>query len=112
MAPDTHNLIALRPGHRLGEYRIERYLGSGGFGITYSAIDEHLDRRVAIKEYLPKSLATRDANDWVTVAMAEDEADFRWGLDRFLDEARALAHLDHSNIVDIKLKRSAITRRG
>ena len=102
MAPDTHNLIALRPGHRLGEYRIERYLGSGGFGITYSAIDEHLDRRVAIKEYRPKSLAIRDTNDRVTVATAEDEADFRWGLDRFLDEARALAHFDHSNIVGIK----------
>ena len=102
MAPDTHNLIALRPGHHLGEYRIERYLGSGGFGITYSAIDEHLDRRVTIKEYLPKSLAIRDANDRGTVVTAEDEVDFRWGLDRFLDEARALAHFDHSNIVGIK----------
>ena len=102
MAPDTHNLIALPPGHRLGEYRIERYLGSGGFGITYSAIDEHLDRRVAIKEYLPKSLAMRDANDRVAVATTEDEADFRWGLDRFLDEARALAHFDHPNIVGVK----------
>ena len=102
MASDIHNLVALPPGHRLGEYRIERYLGSGGFGITYSAVDEHLDHRVAIKEYLPKSLAMRDANDRVTVATAEDEADFRWGLDRFLDEARALAHFDHPNIVGVK----------
>ena len=102
MSSNVHNLVALPPGHRLGEYRIERYLGSGGFGITYSAIDEHLDRRVAIKEYLPKSLAMRDANDRVTVATAEDEADFRWGLDRFLDEARALAHFDHPNIVGVK----------
>lgn len=102
MPPNVENLIALPPGHRLGEYRFERYLGSGGFGITYSAIDEHLDRRVAIKEYLPKSIAMRDANDRVTVATAEDEADFRWGLDRFLDEARALAQFDHPNIVDVK----------
>ena len=102
MPPNVENLVALPPGHRLGEYRIERYLGSGGFGITYSAVDEHLDHRVAIKEYLPKSLAMRDANDRVTVATAEDEADFRWGLDRFLDEARALAHFDHPNIVGVK----------
>ncbi len=102
MPPNVENLIALPPGHRLGEYRIERCLGSGGFGITYSAVDEHLNRRVAIKEYLPKSLAIRDANDRVTVATAEDEADFRWGLDRFLDEARALARFDHPNIVGVK----------
>ena len=102
MPPNVENLIALPPGRRLGEYRIERCLGSGGFGITYSAIDEHLDRRVAIKEYLPKSLAMRDANDRVTVVTAEDEADFRWGLDRFLDEARALARFDHPNIVGVK----------
>ena len=102
MPPNVENLIALPPGRRLGEYRIERCLGSGGFGITYSAIDEHLDRRVAIKEFLPKSLAMRDANDRVTVVTAEDEADFRWGLDRFLDEARALARFDHPNLVGVK----------
>lgn len=102
MASGTHNLIALPPGHLLGEYRIERYLGSGGFGITYSAIDENLDCRVAIKEYLPKSLAIRDANNRVNVGKAEDETDFRWGLGRFLDEARALAQFDHPNIVGVK----------
>ena len=102
MAPDVQNLIALPPGYRLGEYRIERYLGSGGFGITYSAIDEHLDHRVAIKEFLPSSLAVRNANDRVTVATAEDEADFQWGLERFLDEARSLARFDHPNIVSVK----------
>ena len=102
MPPNVENLIALPPGFRLREYRIERYLGSGGFGIAYSAIDEHLDRRVAIKEYLPKSLAVRGANNRVTVGTTEDEPDFRWGLDRFLDEARALAHFEHPNIVGVK----------
>ena len=95
-ASDSRNLIALPAGFRLGEYRIERYLGSGGFGITYAAIDENLNRRVAIKEYLPKAFAMRGADDRVTVATAEDEVDFRWGLDRFLDEARALGALRSS----------------
>ena len=102
MASDSRNLIALPAGFRLGEYRIERYLGSGGFGITYAAIDENLNRRVAIKEYLPKALAMRDADARVTFATAADEADFRWGLDRFLDEARALARFDHPNIVSVE----------
>ena len=102
MASDSANLIALPPGFRLGEYRIERYLGSGGFGITYAAIDENLNRRVAIKEYLPKALAMRDDDARVTFATAEDEDDFRWGLDRFLDEARALARFDHPNIVSVE----------
>ena len=102
MPPNVENLFALPPGFRLGEYRIERYLGSGGFGITYSAIDEHLDHRVAIKEYLPKHLALRDSSGRVTVAAADDEPEFRWGLDRFLEEARALARFDHPNIVRVK----------
>ena len=40
---------ALPPGHRLGGYRIDRYLGSGGFGITYLATDENLDLQGAVK---------------------------------------------------------------
>ena len=45
--------LALRVGYALNEYRIERVLGGGGFGITYLAHDTHLDCRVAIKEYAP-----------------------------------------------------------
>ena len=97
-----YNLIALPPDHRLSEYRIERVLGSGGFGITYSAIDEHLDLRVALKEYMPRHLAIRNADHSVTVATVEDEPEFQWGLDRFLEEARALARFDHPNIVKVK----------
>ena len=96
-------MIELPLGYLLYEYRIERTLGSGGFGITYSAVDENLDRRVAIKEYTPRHLAIRNTDHCsVTVATVEDERDFRWGLDRFLDEARALARFDHPNIVKVK----------
>ena len=51
---------------------------------------------------MPRHLAIRNADHSVTVATVEDEREFRWGLDRFLDEARALAHFDHPNIVKVK----------
>ena len=52
---------ALPAGYMLEEYRIEGMLGSGGFGITYLAHDTHLNKRVAVKEYLPNEFAMRDA---------------------------------------------------
>ena len=52
---------ALPPGTRFEEYRLDSVLGAGGFGITYRAYDAHLDKFVAIKEYLPVEFATRTA---------------------------------------------------
>lgn len=43
-----------------GNYRIERVLGQGGFGITYLAIDLNLQRKVAVKEFFPKDFCDRD----------------------------------------------------
>ena len=92
---------ALPRGHRLGKYRVERYLGAGAFGITYAAYDEDLGRRVAIKEYLPSEWAVREANDSVVARTTDDEDDFRWGLGRFTDEARSLARFRHPTIVGV-----------
>ena len=50
---------ALPAGHALLEYRIERVLGVGGFGLTYLALDENLHLKVAVKEYLPADIALR-----------------------------------------------------
>ena len=102
MIASNGHRYALPPGCRLGEFRIERYLGSGGFGITYAAIDEYLGHRLAIKEYLPTDLAVRDADNLVVSKSSEDEEDFLWGLDRFLDEARSLVQFDHPNIVRVQ----------
>ena len=44
-----------------GEYRIERELGHGGFGVTYSAVQVGLNRRVAIKEFFMSEYCNRDA---------------------------------------------------
>jgi tRNA A-37 threonylcarbamoyl transferase component Bud32 len=92
---------ALPAQHRLHWYVLERVLGQGGFGITYLARDANLDQQVAIKEYLPVDVATRRADASVRARTEEQSERYRWGLDRFIREARTLARFDHPNIVRV-----------
>jgi serine/threonine protein kinase len=92
---------ALMPGQTVFEYRIDKMLGGGGFGITYLAQDINLQLPVAIKEYFPGELAVRAADLSVSVRSSENKGQFQWGLERFLDEARALASFRHPNIVRV-----------
>ncbi len=94
----------LPAGYRINEYHIERPLGGGGFGITYLARDSNLQLPVAIKEYFPSDLVTRGAGQVVQVrggSSNEHQEQYDWGLERFLDEARALATFRHPNIVRV-----------
>jgi WD40 repeat protein/serine/threonine protein kinase len=96
------NSLALPPGTDLiGEFRIERVLGAGGFGMTYLAQEVALARAVTIKEYFPTDFAQR--LDGFEAAPRDEEcvADFQWGLDRFIDEAQTLARFDHPHIVRV-----------
>ena len=83
--------FALPRGTVVNGYRIERILGSGGFGITYLAIDL-LDQRFAIKEYYPRQFASRE-HMTVRPSTIEDAALFEECRERFLREAQALVHL-------------------
>jgi serine/threonine protein kinase len=97
----TADAAALPAGHKVFEYRIEKMLGGGGFGLTYLAQDINLQLPVALKVYYPGDLATRSADSSVHVRAAEGAAQFNWGLERFLDEARALASFRHPNITRV-----------
>lgn len=94
-------LGSLPPGTQLHEYRIERVLGHGGFGITYLARDINLDKRVAIKEFLPNDIATRGPDQTVTVRSHDSREAFRWGLDNFIKEARVLGKFSHASLIPI-----------
>lgn len=93
--------IALPPGHRLHEYRIDDVLGQGSFGITYLATDVNLDAKVAIKEYLPAEFAIRTTDSTVRPRSIEVASTLLDGLDQFLVEARTLAAFRHANIVRV-----------
>jgi serine/threonine protein kinase len=70
-------------GRTLGHYRIVEQIGAGGMGVVYRAHDERLDRDVAVKVLLREVAA--DPNR----------------LARFEREAKAVAKLDHPNILSI-----------
>jgi WD40 repeat protein len=91
---------ALPAAYRLGEYVIENVLGHGGFGITYLARDTKLSSQVAIKEYFPQAFALRDRQSTI-VPTAGGGENYRWGLQEFLKEARALAKFKHNHIVRV-----------
>src|SRR5688572_31065121 len=92
---------ALPTGYSLQEYRIEKVLGVGGFGLTYLALDANLNLRVAVKEYLPEDIATRGAGHSIGPRSPDTAETFGWGKQRFLDESRTLASFRHPNIVRV-----------
>ena len=92
---------ALPPGTRFGEFEIIRVLGVGGFGIVYLAKDHSLEREVALKEYMPASLAARGVGPQITVRSSSFAETYAIGLRSFVNEARLLARFDHPSLVKV-----------
>ena len=92
---------ALSPGTTLlnAQYRIERYLSAGGFGITYLARDS-LDRPVVIKECFPEAVCSRRKKT-VCARSRAYQGDFRSFVSLFVREAQSLAKLRHPNVVGV-----------
>ena len=93
--------VPLSPGRRLGDFLLTRVVGQGGFGIVYEAEDLSLQRRVAIKEYMPSQLATRIDEERVHPISSRYAKSFALGRRSFVGEARLLAQFRHPGLLEV-----------
>ena len=108
LIPETHRRkmsskikpAPLPPGSTIGGYRVVRRLASGGFGVVYLALDAE-GKQVAIKEYLPASLATRAPGELQPAVAPEKLSLYRLGLKSFFEEGRSLAQISHASVVSV-----------
>ncbi len=91
---------ALPEGQQLLNYRILKVLAYGGFSFVYLAHDEN-EHPVAIKEYLPATLALRAKGEISPRVSDENISTFRFGMKCFFEEGKALASLTHPNVVRV-----------
>jgi len=82
------------------EFTIVRQLGTGGFGITYLAKDNYLDRSVVIKECFPEVFCRREGRS-VMVRSGDNHDKYRSIVEMFMREARSIAKMRHPNIVGV-----------
>src|SRR6187551_3018509 len=90
----------LPPDTVIGGYRVVRKLSAGGFGVVYLAVDNE-GQQVAIKEYLPSSLASRSPGELLPQVQAEKLSLYRLGLKSFFEEGRSLAQISHGSVVSV-----------
>lgn len=82
------------------QFTITRPLSNGGFGITYLAQDNYLERSVVIKECFPEVFCRRDGNR-VFVRSHSNHEKYRAIVEMFMREARSIAKMRHPNIVGV-----------
>ncbi len=90
----------LPPETVIGGYRIVRKVAAGGFGVVYLALDPQ-GQQVAVKEYLPASLASRGAGEMSPQVQPDKLSLYRLGLKSFFEEGRALAQISHASVVSV-----------
>ena len=99
--PDDSDTQALPSGIQLEEFEILQKIGEGGFSIVYKAWDLALEREVALKEYLPSSIAHRGDQTQVSARSERNKPTFAAGLSSFVREAQTLASFNHPSLVRV-----------
>ena len=85
-----------------GKYKIERLLGQGGFGNTYSGYNTTFDERVAIKEFFMQGVNKRDDySGVVSVSLAENVQQFEEQRGKFKKEALRIRKLNSPHIIKV-----------
>ncbi len=92
---------ALPLGYRFNEFEIKEVIGGGGFGIVYRAWDHQLERTIAIKEFMPSSLAVRNDDFTLVLRSERFSKTFHAGLNSFIQEARLLARFNHPSLLHV-----------
>lgn len=94
--------FALPPGTLLGNYKLLKVLGRGGFGITYIAWDSQLRRNIVLKECFPLGLCSRDSDTGEIIPLPHASMQvYRTAMDSLRKEAQTLASLNHERIVRV-----------
>ncbi len=103
MTADTGQQPSLPAGTILkhGDYRIDRLLGSGGFGNTYLAFDNNMQVACAIKEFFLDGYNVRQSNGTVTIGTGTRRDIVDKQREKFRTEALRLFRLKHTNIVGV-----------
>ena len=90
-----------------GKYLVGPVLGQGGFGITYVGYDLNMEAKIAIKEYFPVELVSRDTTtmhgDRVLSLSGEKSVTYKQGLKKYVAEAQNVSQFSEiPGVVSVK----------
>ncbi len=101
----SRSTVAFLPaGFRLGDFELRGVLpddDAGADTVLYRAWDPLLARPVAIAEYLPRGLVRRERDGTVEPVSSAAAAAFAEGIERFVDDARMFADIDHPSLLHV-----------
>ena len=100
MKIDDQQMLPIGTLLKLGEYRVMRYIASGGFGNTYEVEHVRLGKRLALKEFFMRGINMREGTR-VSVSLEDNRQAFSQMREKFYKEAQRLARLEEQHIVEV-----------